>query len=77
MSQMTLPLTLDALSVSRISFVSFLVFLAVENVVSFTKTCFYRKRDSVTMHNYLEPFHTNIGYSLEQKFLTRYFSYRK
>ena len=37
----------------RIGFVSFLVILALENVVSFTKTCFYRKRSSVTMHNYV------------------------
>ena len=39
----------DVLSESRIGFVSFLVFLAVENVASFTKTCFHRKRGSVTM----------------------------
>ena len=31
----------DVLSDSPIRFVSLLVFLAVENVVSFTKTCFY------------------------------------
>ena len=67
----------DVLSESLIRFVSFLVFLAVENVVSFTKTCFYRKRGSVTMRKYVEMFHVNIGHNLAQKFLTRYLSYRK
>ena len=50
------------LSESRIGFVSFWVFLAQENVVSFTKTCFYRKRSSVTIRTYLEIFRTNIGH---------------
>ena len=54
----------DVLSESPIRFVSFLVFLAVENVVSFTKTCFYRKRGSVTMRKYVETFHVNIGHNL-------------
>ena len=54
----------DDLSESSICFVSFLVFLAVENVVSFTKTCFYRKRGSVTMRKYVETFHVNIGHNL-------------
>ena len=54
----------DFLSESPICFVSFLVFLAVENVVSFTKTCFYRKRGSVTMRKYVETFHVNIGHNL-------------
>ena len=31
----------NVLSESGIDFVSFFVFLAVENAVSFTKTCFY------------------------------------
>ena len=62
----------DFLSESPICFVSFLVFLAVENVVSFTKTCFYRKRGSVTMRKYVETFHVNIGHNLAQRFLTRY-----
>ena len=62
----------DVLSESLIRFVSFLVFLAVENVVSFTKTCFYRKRGSVTMRKYVETFHVNIGHNLAQRFLTRY-----
>ena len=54
----------DVLSESPICFVSFLVFLTVENVVSFTKTCFYRKRGSVTMRKYVETFHVNIGHNL-------------
>ena len=54
----------DVLSESPIRFVSFLVFLAVENVVSFTKTCFYRKRGSATMRKYVETFHVNIDYNL-------------
>ena len=55
-----LTFTFDVFSESRISFVSFLVFLAVEKV-SFTKTYFYRKRGSVTMRNCAETFQTNIG----------------
>ena len=39
----------DVLSESLIRFISFLVFLAVENIVSFTKTCFYRKQGNVTI----------------------------
>ena len=54
----------DVLSESPIRFVSFLVFLAVENVVSFTKTCFYRKGGSLTMHKYVKTFHVNIGHNL-------------
>ena len=54
----------DVLSESPICFVSFLVFLTVENVVSFTKTCFYRKRGSVTMCKYVETFHVNIANNL-------------
>ena len=54
----------DVLSKSCISFVSFLVFLALKKVFSFTKTRFYRKRNSVTMRNYVETFHANIGYNL-------------
>ena len=37
-----------------------MVFLAVNNVVSFTKTCFYRKRGTVTKRNYVETFHTKM-----------------
>ena len=55
----------DVLSESPIRFVSFLVFLAVENVVSFTKTCFYQKRGSVTMRKYVKTFHVNIGHNLD------------
>ena len=39
--QRDLTLIFYVLSESRIGFVSFLVFLALENVVSFTKTRFY------------------------------------
>ena len=56
-------LTFHVLSESRIGFVSFLVFLALENVVSFTKTRFYRKRSCGIMHM-VETLHTNIGHSL-------------
>ena len=62
--QSDLTFIYDVLSELRIGFVSFLVILALENVVSFTKTCFYRKRSSVTMHNYVETFHANIGHNL-------------
>ena len=61
----------------RVAFVSFLVFLALENVFSFTKTHLYRKRSSVTMRNYVETFHANVGHNLGKTFLTRYLSYRK
>ena len=44
----------DVLSKPPIHFVSFLVFLAVENVVSFTKT----------MRKYVETFHVNIDHNL-------------
>ena len=54
----------NALSQPSIDFASFLVFLAVENIISFTKTCFYRKRGSVTMRKYVETFHVNNGHSL-------------
>ena len=52
------------ISESCIGFVSFLVFLALENVVSFTKTRFYWEWSSGTMRNYVETFHSNIGHSL-------------
>ena len=54
----------DVLSELRTGFVSFSVILALKNVVSFTKTCFYRKRNSVTTRNYVETFHANIGHNL-------------
>ena len=62
--QSDLTFIYDVSSELRIGFVSFLVILALENVVSFTKTCFYRKRSSVTMRNYVETFHANIGHNL-------------
>ena len=39
--QIDLTFIFNVLSESGIDFVSFFVFLAVENAVSFTKTCFY------------------------------------
>ena len=54
----------DVLSELCIGFLSFLVILALENVVSFIETCFYRKRSSLIMLNYVETFHANIGYNL-------------
>ena len=61
--QRDLTFTFNVLSESRIDFVSFLVFLAPENV-SFARTCFYQKRISVNMRNYVETFHANIGHNL-------------
>ena len=58
----------DVFSESRIVFFSFLVFLAVENVVSFTVTHSYHKRGSVTVPNYVKTFHANIGHNLTKKF---------
>ena len=54
--QRDLTFIFDVLSESRILFVSLLVFLAPENVVSFTQTRLYRKRSSGTMRNYVESF---------------------
>ena len=48
----------------HIGFVSFLVILALENVVSFTKTCFYQKQNSITIPNYVETFHANVLHNL-------------
>ena len=62
--QSDLTFIYDVLSELRIGFVSFLVILALVNVVSFAKTCFYRKRNSVNMGNYMETFHANIGHNL-------------
>ena len=62
--QRDLTFTFNVLSESHIDFVSFLVFLAPENVVSFARTCFYQKRISVNMRNYVETFHANIGHNL-------------
>ena len=63
--QADLTFIFDELSESRIGFVSFLVFLVLEHVVSFTKTRIYQKRSSGTMRNYVETFHANIGHILE------------
>ena len=52
----------DVFSELRIGFVSFLVILALENVVSFTKTCFYRKRSSVTMWKRFTPALATVSY---------------
>ena len=62
--QRDLTFTFNVLLESRIGLVSFLIFLAPENVVSFARTCFYQKQISVTMCNYVETFHANIGHNL-------------
>ena len=62
--QRDLTFNLYVLSESRIGFVSILVFLALENVVGFTKSRFYRKRSSVTMRNYMETSHANSDHNL-------------
>ena len=62
--QSDLTFIYDVLSELRIGFVSFLVILALENVVSFTKACFHRKQSSVTMCNYVEKIHAKIGRNL-------------
>ena len=54
--QRNLIFIFDVTSELLFGFVSYLVFQAVENVVSFTKKRFYRKRGSVTMRNYAETF---------------------
>ena len=54
--QGSLAFIFDVLSELFFVFVSYLVSKAVENVVSFTKKRFYRKRDSATMRNYVETF---------------------
>ena len=59
--QLDIPIIFDAESL--IGFVSLLVVLTVENVVVFTKNCFYQKRGCVTMRNYMEMFHDNIGHN--------------
>ena len=61
--QLDLTFIFDVLSESPIRFVSFLFFLAAENV-SFTKACFYQKRGSITMCKYVGTFHVNIGHNL-------------
>ena len=61
--QADLSFIFDVLSESCIDFGSFLVFLAVKNVVRFTKACFYQKRHSVTMRKYVETLYANIGHN--------------
>ena len=75
--QRDLTFIFDVLSESLFGFVSYSVFQAVENVVSFTKKCFYRERGSPTMRNYAETFQQNHGYNMVQKLLTKYLSCRK
>ena len=62
--QRNLTFIFDVLSESLFGFVSYSVFQAVENVVSFTKKRFYRERGSVTMRNYAEMFQDNHGYNM-------------
>ena len=62
--QRDLTYTFNVLPKSCIGFVAFLVFFALEDDVSFTRTCFYRTRSSVTIRNYVETFQTNIGHNL-------------
>ena len=59
--QLDIPIIFDAESL--IGFVSLLVVLTVENVVVFTKNRFCQKRGCVTMRNYMEMFHDNIGHN--------------
>ena len=47
--QRDLSFIFDLISKSRIGFVSIFVLLALENILSFTKTRFYWKQTSVTM----------------------------
>ena len=62
--QRDLTFIFDIISESLFGFVSYLVFLAVENV-SFTKKRFHRERGSVTMRNYVETFWATHGYNME------------
>ena len=65
--QSDLTFIFDALSEPLIGFVSFLAVLAIKNVASFTKNCFYRKVGCVTMSNYVETFYNNLDHNLVQK----------
>ena len=62
--QRDLTFIFDVLSEVRIGFVSFLVFLALENVAIFPRTCFYQKQRSATVRSYVETFHANVGHNL-------------
>ena len=66
-----------SLSESLFGFLSYLVFQSVENVVSFTKKRFYRKRDSLTILNYAETLQATFGQNMEYTFLTKQLSCRK
>ena len=63
--QRNLTFIFDVLSESLLGFVSYMFFQGVENVISFTKKRFYRKRGSVTMRNYAETFQATHGYNME------------
>ena len=67
----------DVPSESLLGFVSYMFFQGVENVVSFTKKCFYRKRGSVAMRNYAETFQVTHDYNMEQKFFDKMFVLQK
>ena len=67
----------DVLLGSVISFVSFLVSLAVESVVSFTQNRFYRKRGGVTMCNYAETCQGICGYNLVYNILVYLFPLKR
>ena len=54
----------DVVSESLFGFVSYSIFQAVENVVSFTKKRIYREQGSATMRNYAETFEKNRGYNM-------------
>ena len=53
-----------AVSESLINFVLFLVVLALRNVVSFARICFYQKRCCVSIHDYVKTLVTFWNYSI-------------
>ena len=59
--QSDLTFAYDVLSELRIGFVSFLVILALENIVSFM---FLSKKKQRNYGNYVETFYANIGHNL-------------
>ena len=67
----------DLLSELITGFVSLLVSLAVENVVSFTLNGFSRKRGCVTMRNYAETCTGNAGYNFVYNFFYIAFAINK
>ena len=62
--QRDLTLIFDVVSESLFGFVSYSIFQAVENVVSFTKKRIYREQGSATMRNYAETLEKNGGYNI-------------